>query len=58
MDDHGGFVNPIEAAQRAVDKLVIGDRTEYAEAIRELAHGLASLARQHNTLAKKVRKES
>lgn len=55
MDDHGGFVNPINAAQRAVDNLVINDRTKYAEAIRELAHGLASLTHQHNALMKRIR---
>lgn len=48
MLDHDG--HPIRSAERALE--VMTERP--TEAIEELAHGLASLGRQHNDLEKRV----
>jgi hypothetical protein len=48
------LVNPEAAAKRAVEALGHPTGDADREAIRELAHGLGSLARQHNELVRRL----
>lgn len=51
MDRRGSYVDPTAAAERALSHLPVGEgrhatSAELSEAVKELAHGLASLTRQ------------